>query len=172
MGADVNIRRFIRNERGATAIEFALLVGPFLLVVLASIEIGIKAFIQADLDRMLTELTSDLSMTFNDAEDAADYITTTACDRASLLLDCNELDVGATVVDGRLFDYRNASLSGTWDVGCPGDTVIIELTYGYFDVLFPFAIADIVQVDGAKRYRSRAVLRREPILAGNDNCAA
>ena len=137
----MNIRRFIRNERGATAIEFALLVGPFLLVVLASIEIGIKAFIQADLDRMLTELTSDLSMTFNDAEDAADYITTTACDRASLLLDCNELDVGATVVDGRLFDYRNASLSGTWDVGCPGDTVIIELTYGYFDVLFPFAIA-------------------------------
>lgn len=165
------MRRFFGNERGATAVEFALLVGPFLLIVLASIDLGIKAFIQADLDRLLTELSADVSLAFSDAEDSSEYLATKVCSGASLLLDCDNLAVGATVVEGRLYDYRNASLEGTWNLGCPGDTLILEVTYAYFDIILPFAVADIVTVGDTRRYRSRAVLRREPILAGGSNCA-
>ncbi|MGP1665066.1 MAG: hypothetical protein ACTS5I_03945, partial [Rhodanobacter sp.] len=144
----------------------------FLVIMLASVELGIKAFIQADLDRVLTEVATNLSVSESDAENSRDYVNAQICAMAGPLIDCHELSIGAKVVSGRLFDYRNQSLSEQWNVGCAADVVIVELTYSYFDIILPFAIADIVEVNGIKRYRSRAVLRREPILAGSHACAA
>lgn len=153
-------------------IEFALLVVPFLLVIIATVELGAKSLIQADLDRVLTEVTTNLSYRSNDAEDAREYIDSVICSTSGPMLDCTAIDIGAVVVSGRLFDYRNQSLSGSWALGCGGDTVLVEMTYAYQDFIVPFAVADVVEVAGAKRYRSRAVIRREPILSGAGSCAS
>ncbi len=161
------LRRFFKDRRGATAVEFALLAGPFLLILMASVELGIKSFIQSDLDRVLSEVTSNLSMNDRDVETSESYINQRICAIAGPLINCGEIEVGSAVVTGRLFDYRNQSLSGRWNVGCGGDVILIELTFKYFDIMFPFAVADIVTVNGEKRYRSRVVVRREPILSGS-----
>lgn len=165
-------RNFLKDGRASTAIEFALLVGPFLLVVLATVELGVKSFTQAEVDRVLGEVTTYLSITASDSKDAKEFIDGTLCGIAGPLLDCNKIDLGSAVVSGRLFDYRNRSLSGAWNLGCGGDVILIELTYPYTDLLFPFAIADIVTVADEKRYRSRSVLRREPLLAGAGACVS
>lgn len=166
------LKNFLQNLRASTAIEFALLAGPFLLVVLATVELGVKSFTQAEVDRVLGEVTTYLSITASDSEDAKDFIDSTLCGIAGPLLDCSRIDVGSVVVSGRLFDYRNRSLSGEWDLGCGGDVILVELTYPYTDLLFPFAIADIVTVADGQRYRSRSVLRREPLLAGAGACVS
>jgi Flp pilus assembly pilin Flp len=171
-GAHSLLRRFSRGVGGGVAIEFALLVLPFILVIVAIVELGAKSLIQADLDRVLTEVTTNLSYRSNDANDAREYIDDMVCGISSPLMDCSEIDLGATVVAGRLFDYRNRSLAGLWTLGCGGDTVLVEMTYAYQDFLVPFAVADVVEVAGEKRYRSRAVIRREPILSGAGACAS
>ena len=162
---------FARNTAGATAIEFAILVVPFLMVLLASVDIGVKAFIQGDLDRVLEDVTNNLLLKANETPSASKYKEEFLCGILGPLLNCNDIDIGATVVVGRLFDYRNQSLSGLWSLGCGGDTLLVEVTYPYQQTIAPFAIADIVEVNGQKRFRSRAVLRREPILTGAGACS-
>lgn len=163
--------KFVRACAGGVAIEFALLVTPFIFLIGGTVELGAKSLLQADLDRVLTEVTADLSSRATAATKPADFIKTAVCGIAGPMLDCNQLDIGATVVTGRLFDYRNRSLAGMWSLGCAGDTVLIEMTYTYQDFIMPFAIADVVEVAGKKRYRARAVIRREPILTGPGACA-
>jgi Flp pilus assembly protein TadG len=166
------LQRFSRATGGGVAVEFALLVLPFLMVIIAIVELGAKSLIQADLDRVLTEVTSNLSYRSNNAADAREYIDSVICSTSGPLLDCGGIDIGAVVVSGRLFNYRNQSLAGSWTLGCGGDTVLIEMTYAYQDFLIPFAVADVVEVGGQKRYRSRTVIRREPILSGAGACAS
>lgn len=165
------MRAFVGGSAGSVAIEFALLVVPYILILGAIIELGAKSLLQSDLDRVLTEVTSVLSSRATIAANAGEFIESTVCAIASPMLDCSQIDIGATVVNGRLFDYRNQSLAGIWSLGCGGDTVLIEVTYAYQDFILPFAVADVVSVDGEKRYRARSVIRREPILTGPGACA-
>ncbi|MBU1304116.1 MAG: pilus assembly protein [Alphaproteobacteria bacterium] len=162
---------FLHNAAGATAIEFAILVMPFLVILLASVDLGVNAFIQGDLDRVLEDVTYNLSIKASDATSASKYKEDYLCGILGPLLNCSKLDIGATVVVGRLFDYRNQSLFGLWSLGCGGDTIIVEITYPYQQAIVPFAIADIVEVNGQKSFRSRAVVRREPILTGAGACS-
>ncbi|WP_171015741.1 TadE/TadG family type IV pilus assembly protein [Devosia sp. FKR38] len=165
------LRGFALANAGATAVEFALLLLPFLLVLLASTDVGVKAFIQGDLDRVLEEATNNLALKANEASSASKYKEYFLCGALGPLLNCDDLEIGATVVGGRLFDYRNKPLSGLWSLGCGGDTVLVELTYPYEQIIAPFAIADIIEVEGKKRFRSRAVVLREPILTGAGACS-
>lgn len=165
------MRAFIGCNAGAAAIEFALLVVPYILILGATIELGAKSLLQSELDRVLTEVTSVLSSRATTATKASDFVESTVCGIASPIFDCSQIDIGATVVSGRLFDYRNQSLSGMWSLGCAGDTVLIEVTYAYQDFILPFAVADVVAVGDEKRYRARSVIRREPILTGAGACA-
>ncbi|WP_196260769.1 TadE/TadG family type IV pilus assembly protein [Pelagibacterium limicola] len=163
---------WLRDKRASVAVEFAILAWPFFLIVAASVELGVKSFIQAELDRVLADTTAALSILASDAYDSRTYVENTICSMSGPVLDCNSLEIGAVVVRGRLFDYRNLSLAGQWNPGCGGDVVLIELTYPYTDIIMPFAVADIVETGEGKRYRSRTVLRREPVLSGNGVCAA
>ena len=165
------MRAFATESAGSAAIEFALLILPYLLIVGATIELGVKSLLQSDLDRVLTEVTSVLSSRATATPNARDFIEDTLCDIARPMLDCSQLDIGATVVSGRLLDHRNQSLAGLWNLGCAGDTVLIEVTYSYQDFVLPMAVADVVTVAGEKRYRARSVIRREPILTGAGACA-
>lgn len=165
------MRKFVGDSSGAAAIEFALLVVPYILILGATIELGAKSLLQSELDRVLTEVTSVLSSRATAATKASDFIESTVCSIANSMLDCSQIDVGATVVSGRLFDYRDRSLAGTWNLGCAGDTVLIEVTYAYQDFILPFAVADVMSLEGGKRYRARSVIRREPILTGPGACA-
>lgn len=166
------LKSFSSDRRASTAIEFAILAAPFLLVILATVELGIKSFTQAEVDRVLGEVTTYLSITASDSEDSEAFIETTLCAIAGPLLDCSRLEIGSVVVSGRLFDYRDRSLAGEWTLGCGGDVILIELTYPYADLMIPFAIADTVVLADGKHYRSRAVLRREPLLAGAGSCVS
>ena len=165
------LRGFIGATAGGVAIEFALLVTPFIFILAGTVELGAKSLLQADLDRVLTEVTAELSFRATTATNSAEFMTATVCGIAGPMLDCDQLDIGATVVIGRLFNYRDQSLAGLWNLGCAGDTVLIEMTYAYQDFIVPFAVADVVTVAGQKRYRARSVIRREPILTGAGACA-
>ncbi len=69
------LKLFFHDWRASTAIEFALLAGPFLLVVLATVEMGVKSFTQAEVDRVLGEVTTYLSITASDSKDAKEFTT-------------------------------------------------------------------------------------------------
>ncbi|WP_404403128.1 TadE/TadG family type IV pilus assembly protein [Pelagibacterium halotolerans] len=165
-------KRWLGDEAASTAIEFAILLWPFLLVLAGTVELGVKSFIQAELDRALGDTAATLSILASDAYDSQAFVEDTLCSMSGPVLDCNALEIGAVVVAGRLFDYRNLSLSGQWNPGCGGDVIIIELTYPYRDIIIPLAIADIVETEEGKRYRSRTVLRREPVLSGSRACSS
>jgi Flp pilus assembly pilin Flp len=163
--------RFLRQASGSTAIEFALLVLPFLLCVFAMLEVGYKALVQAELDRMLTDVMSDIALRSVGEATAANYVNGVICARfPSSLITCSEVLLGAQKVDGRLINYRSQTIGGRWSPGCGGDTVLVELTYPLINITNPIVIADIVTIDGKDYYRSRGIVRREPVFSDGASC--
>ncbi|WP_175616910.1 TadE family protein [Rhizobium sp. RU33A] len=154
------------------AIEFSILAIPFFAMIFAIIEVGYHALIQSELDRATTTIAQHISSFAHAEPTSSDYLAKGPCkDYVGSVLDCTKLRLGATEVEGRMVDFRNMIIgSSVWSLGCAGDTVIIELTYPYTELVSPIVIADVVNDNGGEYYRSRAVIRREPMFAGGSEC--
>lgn len=166
------IRHYWKDRSGSVAIEFSFLALPFFTMMFAIIVVGYHALIQAELDRATTTIAQHISIFAHTDPTSRDYLGKGPCkDFVGPLIDCSELRLGAAEVKGRMVDYRSKVIGNSeWSLGCAGDTVIVELTYPFSSLLAPIAIADIVESEGNKFYRSRAVIRREPIFAGGATC--
>lgn len=164
--------RLFQEESGSVAIEFAILALPFMTLLFSIVSIGYHALLQSELDRTATSIALQVSINANKQPTSADFISNAACAKQlGTLVSCTDLRLGATTVVGRMFDYRNVILGNkTWNLGCAGDTVIIELTYPFQQLLTPIVIADIVTDGSKKYYRSRAVIKREPVIVGEGSC--
>ncbi|MBX8799831.1 pilus assembly protein [Ochrobactrum sp. MR28] len=89
-------RLFLRDERGVTAVEFALVVFPFLFLMFAIIELGISFAMQ----QLLVSATEDISRQFytgqlREENLQANYVQDTICKKISILpvVDCKNLSI-------------------------------------------------------------------------------
>ncbi|MEO0327972.1 MAG: TadE/TadG family type IV pilus assembly protein [Pseudomonadota bacterium] len=165
------IGQFRNSECGATAVEFSIVAVPFLLAVFGIIELGMKSMQQTELDANVYAVASKVSTDQFDDADIIQFSNNSLCsDYAFEILDCSKVRIGIAPVVGRMFDYRNQSIVGQWDIGCANDTLIVELHYPVVHILHSFAVADVVMHENAEYFRSRGVVRREPILTGSATC--
>ncbi len=99
-------RRFGRNEKGATAIEFSLVAIPFFGLMFAILEIGIAFFAQQTLDTAL-QMSARLIRTGIAQEQSYDSTTfkTSICNRIGIMFDCGKLKIDVRPIG--TFDSSN-----------------------------------------------------------------
>lgn len=161
-------RKFRKDQSGASAIEFSIIAMPLFLTIFANLELGIKSIQQNELDTKMSAIAANIAMQAQPASSASEYMRETFCkDIGTLMLDCRKVTIGARTIpnSSRMVSLQNRSIIGEWNVGCGGDAVLLELNYPVTNISHPIAIGDIVKRGGSQFYRSRAVIRREPIVA-------
>lgn len=168
------LRRFLRQQDGATAIEFAMLAAPFLYLILAILETGIMLFSEyviehgvANAARMIrTGQVQTSGMTASDFK-------TVVCGTLASYLDCTS----KLHVDVRAFtDFASISLpdpitpegevsesvkSNYFDPGEALDAVVVR-TYYEWSLVTP-GITHLANLTGGRRLLAAgAAFRNEP----------
>lgn len=167
------IKRFRTDRSGSVAMEFGILAVPFFVMLFGILELSYKNMVQTELDNKLYYLASDIAKMGFDQEESADFLTEHLCDQTgTLFTQCDKLEIGVRVIstDSRLYQYRETSVIGQWDLGCAYDTLLVELNYPVENYLHPIVVADIIYRGEEKFYRSRGIIRREPLLANGATC--
>ena len=49
------LRRLLRERRGATAVEFAMIIGPLMLIIMATLDLGYRMYVQSVLQGAMIE---------------------------------------------------------------------------------------------------------------------
>lgn len=167
------LRRFRKNGEGAASIEFAIVALPFLMTVFASIEVGYKAIIQAELDATLFRTSGDIAILSFDQDNAQEFVREHICGSGmTTFLKCDDIEIGVKVVpvNQRLVTFRDVSIVGEWETGCSYDALLIEFNYPLLNIIHPIVTGEIIMRGGEKYYRSRGVTRREPLVSGPGSC--
>jgi Flp pilus assembly protein TadG len=166
------VRRFVRQEDGATAVEFGIVAAPFLALVFAIIETAIIFFAGQTLETAVSD-SARLIMT---GQAQAQNLTQATfknkvCDKIYGLFDCAagmSVDVRtytsfATATPAKPVDSNGNFVDDfTYSPGGPGQIVVVRLMYQWpvYVSLLGFNLADI---SGGKRLlMATAVFRNEP----------
>ena len=166
------MEKFYANKMGSTSVEFSMLVLPFFFTLFAILSVGYSALIQAELDRAAGLIASDISLHATNYTTSTGYLNQVGCSKfLGALLDCKKVELSAINISGDLRDYdEKVNDELLWSPGCGNDLVLIELIYPFSASFSPIAIADVVFRGGHKYYRSRSIIKREPILTGAGSC--
>ncbi len=171
-GALKRRRKFARDERGVTVIEFALLALPFFAIIGAILETGIIFLASQILDSAL----ADSSRLIRTGQAQAQSYTATEyraaiCEGLYGMFDCNALKVKVTEVA----DFSSATLSpvadpddGAWLIvesyndGVGSSFVMVEAYYKWPVLLnlYDFNLSNLP--DGTRLLSSVRVFRNEP----------
>ena len=166
------LRRFVRHQEGAAAIEFAIVVAPFLAMVFAIMETALVFFAGQTLETAVAD-ASRLIMTgqaqkagFDQAKFKADI-----CTRLVAMFDCS----AGVKVDVRTYQSFAAADLGkpvdadgnlknnfVYQPGCPDNIVVVRGMYEWpvFVSLFGLNLSDM---PGGKRLLlATATFRNEP----------
>jgi Flp pilus assembly protein TadG len=101
-------RRLRRNQSGATAIEFGMVIGPFLGLVFAIIEVAMAYFGQFSLELANQEAARFIRTgTAQKANMTAGQYKRLVCDRLPVFMSCNDL-----IIDVRSFSTFNEAANG------------------------------------------------------------
>jgi Flp pilus assembly protein TadG len=170
------LRRFRRRTDGSAAVEFAMIAGPFLLVLFALVEVGLISFAQTNLDYALSETarrirTGEVQSEGLSAGDVHEEVCTNLhrimgmdCDRLYVDVDrfVNFTAAGnpVPIADGQV-DQAQIGYAQTQ----PGDVVLVR---GYFEwrIITPFFQPIFSNIGGDSRLLVSSVLfRNEPFPA-------
>ncbi len=164
--------RFLRNERGATAVEYAL-VGPiFLLLLVGQFELAYMMFTSVIVDGA-TASAARLVRT-GQVQTAADPVAafqTQLCNRLYGVISCNKLSYDvrtsstfAGITFGLTFDEDGTPTDAGFSTGTVGDIVVVTVTYRW-TFYTPMVYTLFGDSQGTtKRIYSTAVFRNEPYL--------
>lgn len=167
-----SLRRFTRHQRGAAAIEFALVALPFIALLFAIMETAIVFFASQVLETAAAD-SARLILTGQAQNGGFNQTTfkTEVCKRVSSLFDCD----GGIYIDVRTFaDFQSVNVTSPIDnngnlinnfvyqPGGPGQIVVVRLLYQwpvYLQVWNP----KIANMSGNKRLLlATAAFRNEP----------
>lgn len=161
--------RFARAERGATAVEFALVSIPFLLLVMAMIELGLVFLVSLTLENAII----DAGRTIRTGEAQGAKITaadfkTAVCAKMNWLGDrC----AGALSLDVRTYaDFASVSASNasgtvpdpvSWDPGKAGSIVLVR---GYYTwpLVTPLMNTGLQSANGKRIIYAATAFMNEP----------
>lgn len=166
------LNRFIGNERGATAVEYAL-VGPiFLLLLVGQFELAYMLFTSVIVEGA-TASAARLVRT-GQVQTAADPVTafqTQLCNRLYGVISCGNLSYDvrtsstfAGITFGLTFDEDGTPTDAGFSTGTVGDIVVVTVTYRW-TFYTPMVYTLFGDSQGStKRIYSTAVFRNEPYL--------
>ncbi|MBV6632107.1 MAG: pilus assembly protein [Alphaproteobacteria bacterium] len=164
------IRRFGRAEDGSTTIEFAVVVIPFLMVTLGTIEITLMFFTANAIEGAMDQATRMVRTgQLQDAADPAQAFRNALCDH-TITVPCDdirfEMVAGDTVAEVSAIepfwaDEENTG-DGDVDLGATSSFVIARAAYDY-TFLTPM-IGMLVGADSSNQIaiQATAVVRNEP----------
>lgn len=178
-------RRFSRSERGATAVEFALVAGPLLLLLGVTCETGIMLFAEYTLQNAAqvaarTVRTGQASGANGAAAMTASQFKTIICNNVGFMLDCNG-KVTVYVNNAAAFSSLESTMADPLTVGPSGGggpppvifnpgiqlrAATVIATYDW-DLVFPFMNNFVGNISGntARRIYGLAIFRNEPFGA-------
>ena len=165
---------FARDERGATAVEFALVAAPFLALVIALIQTFLVFFAQQTLETIVRQ-SARLVMTgqVQSAQMTQSVFKQKVCDQIVILFNCSGLMVDMqvatswtsanTAMPTLTFD-ASGNVTNTWQYnpGNAGDIVVLRVMYVWPVVLGPLGFNLSNLGNGNRLIMSSAAFQNEP----------
>lgn len=166
------LRRCLRNEDGATAVEFAMIAAPFFFLLFAMLEVATVFFIGTVLENAVLETarqirTGQAQSGGTTSETFMDEI----CDRIAVIGNCDRLLLDVQVfedfgdVDQPSPVQEDGSLDTAgfgWDPGDAGDIVLVRVFYRWSLMTPSFGIGMSNMENNQRLITSATVFRNEP----------
>ena len=163
-------QRFIRQKDGTTAIEFSLLLLPYMMISLAIIELSLL-FASASLLEGATDSAARMIKTGelqqSGAADPEGSFRTALCQFAVVLIDCNDVIIEVSPITS-FADYTGPTLDADGNVvtsgfnaGGSNDIVMVRVAYTY-TMMTPFVGPLLNGTDGETLFVSTVVMQTEP----------
>jgi Flp pilus assembly protein TadG len=171
---------FIKDKKGATAVEFALIATPFLAVIAALIQTFLLFFAQSQLELAVRQSgrqiltgqvqSQDASLTPTQAMAAFHQ---TVCNNGAILFTCAGLMVDVQVASQwssantgtpTLTYDGNGNVTNTWQFnpGNAGDIVVVRVMYLWPVFFGPIAFNMANQANGSRLIMASAAFQNEP----------
>jgi Flp pilus assembly protein TadG len=164
---------FIKDQKGATAVEFALIAPAFIALLVALIQTFLVFFAQELLEAVVQQ-SSRLILTgqVQSQQMSAATFKQAVCGEVVILFNCSGLMVDVQVVptltstntSSPTLTYTNGQVSNTWQFnpGTAGDLVVVRVMYLWPVFLGPlgFNLAD--QPNNNKLLQATAAFQNEP----------
>jgi Flp pilus assembly protein TadG len=171
LAAAAAVRRFVRQQDGAAAVEFAMVAAPFLALIFAIMETAIVFFAGQALETAVAD-SSRLIMTRQAQTQGMSQaqFKDAVCARIYGLFDCQN----GVQVDVRKFSsFANVTMPSPvdgnfgamgYDPGGPGDIVVVRLFYKYpvYVSLLGFSSSMSNVAGGMRLLAATAAFRNEP----------
>jgi Flp pilus assembly protein TadG len=171
---------FIKDSKGATAVEFALVATPFLAILAALVQAFLLFFAQALLENAVRASarqimtgqvqTQDTTLTQLQAINAFHQ---TVCNNAAALFTCSGLMVDVQVANNwssantamPVLTYDGSgNVNNTWQFnpGNAGDVVVVRVMYLWPVFFGPIAFNLANQANGSREIMASAAFQNEP----------
>jgi len=150
-------RAFFANQKGATAVEFALVAAPFIALLVALIQTFLVFFAQQLLESVVTESSRMILTGQAQAQSMSQSnFANAVCSNVVILFNCNNLMIDVEVAGSwssantgtptLAFD-SNGNVTNTWqyNLGNPGDIVVVRVMYQWPVFMGPlgFSLANL-----------------------------
>jgi Flp pilus assembly protein TadG len=167
----VRKNRFWRNQSGGAAIDFALVMLPFLAVLMAIIESAIVLFAGQVLQTATTN-SARLIMTgqAQTAGTSASQFKTSVCASLTVMFNCGSLNIDVrsfsnfTTIALPSATNANGTLSNTnvFQPGNPGDVVVVRLIYQWPIYASGLGFGLVTSANNTNTLVATAAFRNEP----------
>jgi Flp pilus assembly protein TadG len=173
---------FIKDSKGATAVEFALIAAPFLAILTALVQTFLLFFAQSLLENVVRQSarqiltgqvqTQDASLSQTQAMAAFHQ---TVCNNAAVLFTCTGLMVDVQVANNwssantgmpTLTYDSNGNVTNTWQFnpGNAGNVVVVRVIYLWPVFFGPIAFNMANQANGSREIMASAAFQNEPAV--------
>lgn len=165
---------FVRDSKGATAVEFALVAAPFLALIIALFQTFLVFFAQQLLETVASQ-SARLVMTGQVQTQNMDQATfkQQVCGNIRIFFDCNSLMVDLQVANSwsstntgmpTLTYDSNGNVSNTWqfNAGHAGDIVVLRVMYVWPVMLGPLGFNLSNLSTGNRLLMASAAFQNEP----------
>ncbi|MCF8495401.1 MAG: pilus assembly protein [Alphaproteobacteria bacterium] len=166
------IKRWGRDKKGTTAVEFSLLVIPYLVLTLAIIELSIM-YAAASLLEGATSSAARMIRTGqlqqNESMAPEDQFRDALCSYATVLIDCSDIVIEVETMESfsdfdemaPTFDEDGNMVSSGVSAGGSNDRVLIRTAVRY-TLMTPFIGTLLAGADSSILFMSTIVLQTEP----------
>ncbi len=163
------INRWKKKKDGSAAIEFSLLLLPYMLLSLGIMELSLM-FMSASLLEGATDSAARLIRTGQIQQGTADPETVfrdALCNYAVVLIDCNSMIIEVTTLNNYTdytaptYDADGNMISSGFNAGGSNDKVLIRVAYSY-SMITPLVGPLLNGPNGSTQFISTIVLQTEP----------
>ncbi|PCK00562.1 MAG: pilus assembly protein TadE [Zetaproteobacteria bacterium] len=162
-------KKWKKRDDGATAIEFSMLLMPYLMLCLGIIELSLM-FTSASLLEGATGKAARLIRTGQlqqSGQDPETMFRDAFCQFAVVLIDCNDVVIEVTTLDGYddfsdpVYDADGNMVTSGFNAGGSDAKVLIRVAYRY-SMITPLVGPILNGADGTTLFMSTIVLQTEP----------